>query len=69
MGTTYAKDQWIASFEGQLALRRPHLTEKVLASMSLQAWHEFGTEGEDPIKVARHLADLLGQPAVKKKKR
>jgi hypothetical protein len=41
----YNRDQWIESFEGQLALLRPHLTQRVLATMSLSAWHEFGLAG------------------------
>lgn len=59
----YNKDQWTESFEGQLSILRPHLTQKVLASMSLQAWHQFGADDEDPIKVARALSALLDQQA------
>lgn len=67
----YNKDQWIASFEGQLALLRPHLTARVLAAMSLQAWHRFGTADEEPVRVARELSKLLDQqaPAATAKKR
>lgn len=57
----YNKDQWIASFEGQLAILRPHLTERVLRTMSLPAWHEFGTNDVDPLDVARELSKLLDQ--------
>ena len=32
---SFNKDQWIDSFESQLAILRPHLTERVLASMSV----------------------------------
>ena len=59
----YNKEQWIASFEGQLSLLRPHLTERVLATMSLAAWHRFGTDGEEPVRVARELSKLLDQQA------
>ena len=31
----YKKEQWIASFEDQLSILRPHLTGRPLASMSL----------------------------------
>jgi len=58
----YDKQQWMDSFEGQLAILRPHLTSRVLATMSLQAWHQFGLENEDPIKVARELSKLLDKP-------
>ena len=57
----YNKDQWIESFEGQLALRRPHLTQRVLSTMSLSAWNEFGVADHDPIKVAQELSKLLDQ--------
>lgn len=59
----YDKQQWIESFEGQLSILRPHLTERVLASYSVTAWHQFGTEGEDPIQVARELSRLLDRQA------
>jgi hypothetical protein len=55
----YNKDQWIESFEGQLALLRPHLTQRVLTSMSPSAWHEFGRAGVDPVKTAKELSNLL----------
>ena len=58
----YNKDQWIDSFEGQLAILRPHLTARILTTMSLSAWHEFGRSDEDPIKVARELSKLLDRP-------
>lgn len=51
--TTYRRDQWISSFEGQLSILRPHLTARVLASMSLGAWRQHGTRGVDPIEAAR----------------
>ena len=64
----YNKDQWISSFEGQLSILRPHLPARVLATMSLSAWHEFGRNDEDPIKAARELSKLLDKPAVGKKR-
>ena len=53
----YQKDQWMTSFEGQLAILRPHLTERVLTTMALQAWHRHGTT--DPIEAARHVVAEL----------
>jgi hypothetical protein len=65
----YNKDQWIESFEGQLSILRPHLTSRVLGTMSLSAWHQFGANDGDPIQVARELSKLLDKqtrPAGKK---
>jgi len=56
---TYNRDQWIESFEGQLSILRPHLTARVLGTMSLAAWHEFGRADVDPIKAAKELSLLL----------
>ncbi len=53
----YQKDQWMTSFEGQLAILRPHLTERVLTTMALQAWHRHGTT--DPIEAARTVVKEL----------
>ena len=55
----YNRDQWIESFEGQLSLLRPHLSQRLLATMSNTAWHEFGLKGEDPIKVAKAWSALM----------
>jgi hypothetical protein len=55
----YNKDQWISSFEDQLSILRPHLTQRVLATMSLAAWNAHGRKDEDPIEVARELSRLL----------
>jgi hypothetical protein len=57
----YNKDQWIQSFEGQLQIQRPHLTQRVLTTMSLSAWHAFGRAGVDPIKAAKELSKVLDQ--------
>jgi hypothetical protein len=60
---TYNKDQWMSSFEGQLSILRPHLTERILTTMSLSAWHSRGTKGEDPIEAARaESARMDGAP-------
>ena len=58
----YNKDQWISSFEDQLAILRPHLTVRVLATMSIAAWHECGMKDEEPIKSARELSKALDKP-------
>lgn len=48
----YNKDQWVESFEGRMSILRPHLSPRLLGTMSLSAWHRHGTKGEDPIKAA-----------------
>lgn len=58
----YNKDQWIASFEGQLAILRPHLTHRILTTMSLATWNAHGRKDEDPIEVARKLSAILDKP-------
>lgn len=50
---TYNQQQWTESFQGQLSILRPHLVGRILDTMSLSAWHQYGTKGEDPIKVAK----------------
>lgn len=55
----YNREQWSESFEGQLIILRPHLGERVLATMSNAAWHQHGAAGEDPIKTAKALSALL----------
>jgi hypothetical protein len=55
----YNKDQWISSFEGQLAILRPHLTARVLATMGLAGWQKHGTSGDDPIEAAREWSKSL----------
>lgn len=57
----YNKDQWIASFEGQLSILRPHLTSRLLSVLSMAAWHKHGTKHIDPIKAAREESALLDQ--------
>lgn len=55
----YNKDQWRASFEGQLALLRPHLSDRVLASFSLSAWHSRGRKDEEPAQAAKAVSKEL----------
>jgi hypothetical protein len=61
----FNKDQWIESFEGRLATLRPHLTERVLASISLSAWHSRGRKDEDPIQAAKEESKALDLQAKK----
>jgi hypothetical protein len=63
----YNKSQWMESFEGQLAILRPHLTARVLTTISLAAWGQFGVSGEDPIKVAREWSKAMDQAAAGRK--
>jgi hypothetical protein len=55
----YNKDQWVSSFEDQMTILRPHLTARVLATMSLAAWHQHGRKDKDPIKAAREWSKSL----------
>lgn len=55
----YNKDQWISSFEDQMTILRPHLTQRILTTMSLAAWHAHGRSDEDPIESAREVSRSL----------
>jgi hypothetical protein len=55
----YNKDQWISSFEGQLMILRPHLTERILTTIGLAAWHERGRKDMDPIEAARAVSKAM----------
>jgi len=65
VSTPFNKDQWIESFEGKLLLLRPHLTGRILATISLSAWHSRGRKGEDPIKAATEESKALDSSAKK----
>jgi hypothetical protein len=54
--SAYNRDQWIESFEGQLAILRPHLTQRVLSTLSLAGWHAHGANDLDPIVVAKAVS-------------
>jgi hypothetical protein len=58
----YNKDQWIASFEDQMTILRPHLTPRVLTTMSLAAWQKHGRNDADPIATAREHSQSLDAP-------
>jgi hypothetical protein len=60
--TTYNRQQWIESFEGQLSIQRPHLTSRLLNTMSLAAGHQYGAKDEDPIKAAKPWSASLDRP-------
>lgn len=60
--TAYNRQQWTESFEGQLSILRPHLSQRLLSTMSIQAWHQHGTTGDDPIKVAKALSAVMDKP-------
>jgi hypothetical protein len=66
----YNRQQWVDSFEGQLSILRPHLSQRLLSTMSLSAWHSRGTKGDDPIKAAKASSKALdaaqSSPASKK---
>jgi hypothetical protein len=59
---TYKGQQWIESFEGQLSILRPHLTLRLLNTMSLAAWHQHGAKDKDPIKAAKAWSASLDKP-------
>lgn len=59
VAVTYNEQQWIDSFEGRLAILRPHLSERVLASMALAAWHRRGVRGEEPVAAAQVECEAL----------
>ena len=48
----YNKDQWISSFEDRMVTLRPHMTQRLLDTISLMAWNRFGTKDVDPAKAA-----------------
>lgn len=49
----YNRDQWMQSFEGQLQILRPHVGDRLMATISNSAWHSRGVKGEDPIAAAK----------------
>lgn len=59
--TTYRRDQWISSFEGQLSILRPHLTGRVLGAISATAWQAYGAKGLDPIQSAQDESAAIAQ--------
>ena len=45
----FNRDQWVQSFEGRMQILRPHMADRVLATLSNSAWYSRGAKGEDPI--------------------
>ena len=48
----YDKDQWISSFEDVILRLRPHLTARILATITGMAWQRYGAKGQDPKSAA-----------------
>ena len=63
----YNKDQWVASFEDQLSLLRPHLTARVLTTLGLSAWQRHGRLDTDPIAAAREVSKGMDRQLPAKK--
>ena len=62
---TYNREQWVESFEGQLSILRPHLTQRVLTAHSNTAWHKHGAVGDDPVNAAKAWSASLDRPMKK----
>lgn len=50
--TTYRRDQWVRSFEGQMSVLRPQRGLAQLKTESASAWKSAGRKGVDPIQAA-----------------
>lgn len=61
----YNKDQWRSSFEGQLAMLRPHLSDRLLGTLSLSAWHGRGSKQVDPVQAAKAVSQEMDAQAGK----
>jgi len=61
----YNKDQWRSSFEDQLSMLRPHLSTRMLETLSLSAWHRRGARDEDPVPAAKAVSKELDERAKK----
>jgi len=57
-GSRHSLYYWGLSFDGQLTIRRPRLTEGILATMGLAAWHVRGRKDEDPTEAARVVSKM-----------
>jgi hypothetical protein len=58
----YNKDQWISSFEDAMVGLRPHTTGRVMTSISLMAWHKYGTKDVDPKAAALEWSKSMDKP-------
>jgi hypothetical protein len=55
----YNKDQWISSFEDEILRLRPHMSSRVMASITTMAWHQHGSKGKEPYEAAREWSSSL----------
>jgi len=62
----YDKHQWRSSFDGQLAMLRPHLSDRMLANFSLSAWQSRGSKDEGPVQAAKLMSKELDAQAKKR---
>ena len=58
----YNKDQWISSFEDVMVGLRPHMPARVLTSIALMAWNQFGKKDVDPKQAADEWSKSMGSP-------
>jgi hypothetical protein len=59
----YNKDQWISSFEDAMVKLRPHMTMRVLTSIALMAWNQYGKRDIDPQEAAGEWSKSMNKPA------
>ena len=55
----YNKDQWISSFEDRVLLLRPHLTARLLQTITVMAWQRYGAKGQDPHSAAEEWSTSM----------
>ena len=58
----YNKDQWISSFEDVMVGLRPHMSARVLTTISLMAWNKYGKNDVDPRKAAGEWSTSMDKP-------
>ena len=56
----YNKDQWISSFEDAILQLRPHLTARILNTITGMAWQRYGSKGHDPKAAAETWSASMG---------
>jgi hypothetical protein len=57
----YNKDQWISSFEDEMVRLRPHTSARMLTTIGLMAWNQFGVKDADPHQAARDWSKSMDQ--------
>ena len=57
----YNKDQWISSFEDRMVRLRPHTTQRLLGTIGLMAWNQFGKKDVDPAKAAEDWSRSMNE--------